>query len=175
MQMLKSSYFTQNWKYLRLKPHAFVNSIFSYSQDLPNNIHKIFRGQIDGTVELKVPGGNVWQVSVIKSTGNLTFQSGWKDFVIANCVEENDLLVFKYSGNSSFQAQISDPNGCERTSFFAQREEIEVQESSDNSTKIFEGPDHNMYADKITISGSSSDSEFSIGSAAVRMPQRKSR
>jgi B3 DNA binding domain len=152
----------------------FFISIFSYSQDLPNNFHRNFRGRIDETVELKGPSGNVWQVGVIKSTGRLTFQYGWKDFVTGNCVEANDLLVFKYSGNSSFQVQIFDSSGCERTtSFSAWREQREVQESRGSSIEISEGSDHDGHDDKITISSSSSDSEYSIESTPVRMPPRK--
>jgi B3 DNA binding domain len=116
----------------------------------------------------------VWQVGVIQSAGRLTFLSGWKDFLIANYVEANDLLVFKYSGNSSFQVQIFVSSGCERiSSFFDRREQTEVQESSDSSIEIFEGSDHDRHENKITISSSSSDSEYSIDGAPVRMPRRK--
>jgi B3 DNA binding domain len=145
-----------------------------HSQDLPNDFHRNFKGQIGETAELKGPSGNVWQVGVIKSTGRSTFQSGWKDFVTGNRVEANDLLVFKYSGNSSFQVQIFDSSGCERTSsFFARREQTEVQESSDSSIEISEGSDHDRHENNITISSSSSDSEYSIDRAPVRMPRRK--
>jgi B3 DNA binding domain len=145
-----------------------------HSQDLPNDFHRNFKGQIGETAELKGPSGNVWQVGVIKSTGRSTFQSGWKDFVTGNRVEANDFLVFKYSGNSSFQVQIFDSSECERTTtFFARREQTDVQELSQSSIEISEGSDHDRHEDKITISSSSSDSEYSIESVPVRIAQRK--
>ncbi|XP_078164804.1 B3 domain-containing protein Os03g0622100-like [Carex rostrata] len=164
------------WSHMDLKKICFCKkmdaSSFMNKMDLPNDFHKNFKGRIGETVELKGPSGNVWQVGVIKSPQKFTFQTGWKNFVIANDIEADDLLVFKYIGNFSFQVQIFDPTGCQRTaSFFAKREEIQAQESSDSSVKIMEGPANNMYEDKITISGSSSDSEYSTDSTPVRMPR----
>lgn len=145
------------------KTTSFISIYHFHLQDFPNDFQRYFRGQIGETVELKGPSGNMWQVGVVKSAEKFTFQSGYKDFVIANNIEANDLLVFKYCGNSSFQVQIFDPSGCERT---------EVQEESSNSSiKVVPGPDHNMQWDKITISFSSGDSEYSADSVPVRMPR----
>jgi hypothetical protein len=44
-----------------------------------------------------------------------------------------------------------------------------VQESSDGSIEVFEGPERNAHEVKITISSSSIDSGYSIDSVPVRM------
>jgi hypothetical protein len=45
----------------------------------------------------------------------------------------------------------------------------EVQESSDGSIEVFEGPERNTHEVEITISDSSIDLGYSIDSAPVRM------
>ncbi|KAJ4820510.1 B3 domain-containing protein [Rhynchospora pubera] len=130
--------------------------------DLPKAFQKKFKGRIAKNVELKGPSGNIWHVGVIELVENLTFQSGWKDFVIANSIKANDLLVFKYNRESSFEVQIFDPSGCQRSSsFFVKEEKIDMQETSDSSIKIFDGPDCKMQQDETVMitSSSSSDSE----------------
>ncbi|KAJ3702441.1 hypothetical protein LUZ61_006146 [Rhynchospora tenuis] len=81
--------------------------------DLPKAFVRNIKGRIAKNVELKGPSGNIWQVGVTKLVENFTFQSGWKDFVIANSVKANDLLVFMYNTKSSFEVQIFDPSGTD--------------------------------------------------------------
>ncbi|KAJ1687364.1 hypothetical protein LUZ63_018754 [Rhynchospora breviuscula] len=131
--------------------------------DVPKAFQKNFKGRIAKNVELQGPSGNIWQVGVTELVRNLTFQSGWKDFVIANSIKANDLLVFKYNRESSFAVQIFDPSGCERSSsFFVKEEKIDMHETSDSSIKIFDGPDCKMQQDETVMitSSSSSDSEY---------------
>jgi B3 DNA binding domain len=52
---------------------------------------------------------------VLRSDNNLSLRSGWRDFVTANRIDENDLLVFKYSNSSSFDVLIFDSSGCDKT------------------------------------------------------------
>lgn len=90
----------------------------------------------------------------------ITFRSGWKDFVTANDIEANEILVSRYSGDALFQVLIFDTNGCERISSFSAKEVgKEVQEISNASIKVLDRSDPNMHQDqdKITISCSSSE------------------
>lgn len=49
-------------------------------------------------------------------------KDGWKEFVDEHYVEENDVLVFKYDGNSCFDVLIFDQSGCEKeASYFVRR------------------------------------------------------
>lgn len=100
-----------------------------------------FKRQLCKNVELKGPSGSIWHVKMIKSNNDFIFQSGWRDFVIANKIAKNDILLFKYSAKyCSFEVMIFDPSGCEKAApFFAKKTETEMysQESSDTSVQVF--------------------------------------
>ncbi|CAL4891302.1 unnamed protein product [Urochloa decumbens] len=66
--------------------------------------------------------GETWHVGVDKIADELLLTSGWKDFVKAHKLKENDLLIFTCSGNSSFDILIFEASGCEKlSSLFANR------------------------------------------------------
>ncbi|KAJ3709304.1 hypothetical protein LUZ61_013009 [Rhynchospora tenuis] len=97
---------------------------------------------------------------MIRSNGTFVLQSGWKEFVIANEIDKNDILVFSYNGGSSFQVAIFEQNGCEKAAaFFAKKREIRSDlESIDCEVK-----------EEIMSSGSDSDSPNKISSRAARV------
>lgn len=66
--------------------------------------------------DLKAPSGETWHVGVSKVANDLFFSSGWGDFAKAHELQENDLLVFTFSGSSSFEVLIFDATGCEKLS-----------------------------------------------------------
>jgi B3 DNA binding domain len=118
-------------------------------------------------VELKCPSGITWHVKMIKSNGNFIFQSGWRDFIIANKIEKNDILVFKYSGNSSFEVIIFDPSGCQKAApFFAKKMETQLclQESSDSSIQVVAEHPREIKKDCINITSGSNESSNEISS-----------
>ncbi|KAJ4820512.1 B3 domain-containing protein [Rhynchospora pubera] len=142
--------------------------------DLPKAFQKNFNGRIAKNIELQGPSGNIWQVVVTKLVEKLTFQSGWKDFVIANSIKVNDLLVFKYNTESAFEVQIFDPSGCERSSsYFVKEEKIDMHETSDSSIRFFDGPDCKMQQDETVMitSSSSSDSEYNTDYVPIQKPR----
>jgi hypothetical protein len=61
---------------------------------------------------------------------------GWRDSVTANKIDENDLLVFKYRSNSSFDVLIFDPTGCEKVApLVIKTEQTELETESESETE----------------------------------------
>uniref|UniRef100_A0A0E0KGE9 TF-B3 domain-containing protein n=1 Tax=Oryza punctata TaxID=4537 RepID=A0A0E0KGE9_ORYPU len=90
---------------------------FTKSMVVPTRFANNFNGHISEDVNLKSPSGKTWSIGVANSdTGELVLRSGWKEFVDGNGVQEDDCLLFRYSGVSSFDVLIFDPSGCEKAS-----------------------------------------------------------
>ncbi|XP_078150524.1 B3 domain-containing protein Os12g0592300-like [Carex rostrata] len=128
-------------------------------------------------VELEGPSEITWHVKMIRSSNNtFAMRSGWKEFVIANRIDKNDVLIFTYNGNSSFKVVIFDRSGCEKAApFFAKKMEMETgtqsEESNDNSIRENATFYSEVKKEIISFSSGSSDSdEFSsdISSRATR-------
>ncbi|XP_078150525.1 B3 domain-containing protein Os03g0622200-like [Carex rostrata] len=126
-------------------------------------------------VELEGPSEITWHVKMIRSSNNtFALRSGWKEFVIANRINKNDVLVFTYKGNSSFKVAIFDRSGCEKAApFFAKKMEMETESEESNDSSIRENAAFHSEVKKeiIYFSSSSSDSDESscdISSCATR-------
>ncbi|XP_073005013.1 B3 domain-containing protein Os12g0592300-like isoform X3 [Typha latifolia] len=160
------------WNHLdKTRMHFFkvMMSDFARSVTIPKKFSNLFKGVISETVHLKAPSGEVWDVGVTKCSGNIALQSGWKDFVRAHCIEESDLLVFKYSGNSCFDILIFDASGCEKaTSFLIKKKDSQKKEKSDDYVEIINKPIHHEVLDIY----SSSKSEHGVHIAL--QPQKSS-
>lgn len=57
---------------------------------------------------LKGPGGALWGIELTMRDDSWHFTHGWQQFVKDHCLEENDLLVFKYNNESQFDVLIFD-------------------------------------------------------------------
>ncbi|XP_074265555.1 B3 domain-containing protein REM16-like [Silene latifolia] len=91
---------------------------------IPRKFSENARGKLHETVTLKGPSGTAtWQVSLMGCGDDLFFKGGWGDFVNAFCLEENDILIFKYKTGSCFDVLIFDRRTlCEKeTSYFIRR------------------------------------------------------
>ncbi|WOK99616.1 B3 domain-containing protein [Canna indica] len=109
---------------------------FSQRMNVPNNFFKNFKGQISEIVTLKGPCGNTWKVRSTKSETCLSFQNGWNDFVKAHHIQESDILIFRYDGDSCFDVLIFDEDGCEKTSSVVLRSiNLHMQKKTDDSSK----------------------------------------
>uniref|UniRef100_A0A0A9DAN4 TF-B3 domain-containing protein n=1 Tax=Arundo donax TaxID=35708 RepID=A0A0A9DAN4_ARUDO len=89
---------------------------FARCISIPEKFVRNFNGQINQGFELKAPCGETWHVGVDKIGDELFLMSGWEDFVKAHELQENDLIVFTCSGNSSFVVLIFEASGCEKVS-----------------------------------------------------------
>ncbi|KAL0325660.1 UNVERIFIED_CONTAM: B3 domain-containing protein REM16 [Sesamum radiatum] len=75
------------------------------------------------TVALKGPSGHEWSVGLVTNGDMLLLKHGWKAFVDDHSLEENDILIFKYNGNSRFDVLMFDQESlCEKeTSYFVKK------------------------------------------------------
>lgn len=69
---------------------------------------------------LKGPSGVKWDIGLVIRGDNLFFKNGWKEFVINYSLEEDDLLMFQYHGDSGFDVMMFDRQSlCEKeTAYF---------------------------------------------------------
>lgn len=61
-----------------------------------------------------MPDGQTFSVLVAKEQHELVHQSGWNTFANAYKLEEGDILLFGYSGNSHFKVRIFNVSGCDK-------------------------------------------------------------
>lgn len=89
---------------------------FSTCMVIPKKFIDHFKGELLETIELKVPSGDKWHVELKKTSYGVVLECGWKNFVAAHDIKENDFLVFKYDGSSSFLVLMFEQGGCEKAS-----------------------------------------------------------
>uniref|UniRef100_A0A0A9FAP2 TF-B3 domain-containing protein n=1 Tax=Arundo donax TaxID=35708 RepID=A0A0A9FAP2_ARUDO len=100
----------------KIRFFKLMNGDFTRAISKPEKFVKNFNGQITEGLDLKAPSGESWHVGVDKHDDELFLMSGWEDFVKAHELQENDLLLFTCSGNSSFEVLIFEASGCEKFS-----------------------------------------------------------
>ncbi|KAJ3685483.1 hypothetical protein LUZ61_014647 [Rhynchospora tenuis] len=115
----------------------FVNMEASFRNhlDLPRKFARNFKGKICEIVKLTGPSGKTWQIEVLKTENKLSLKSGWRNFVRTNKIGENDLLVFKYSGNSAFDVLIFDPSGSEKVASFTIKNGTETEADAESESE----------------------------------------
>ncbi|KAL6622541.1 hypothetical protein ACP70R_032420 [Stipagrostis hirtigluma subsp. patula] len=113
------------WEHMDARKIRFLKLMtgdFAKCISIPEKFTKNFNGQITKGFDLKAPSGETWHVDVDKHVEELLFTSGWEDFAKAHELQENDLLLFTCSGNTSFEVLIFEAGGCEKvSSLFANR------------------------------------------------------
>ncbi|KAJ0961595.1 hypothetical protein J5N97_001092 [Dioscorea zingiberensis] len=129
------------WNHLEAKGMCFfkvMNTGFSQGLLIPEKFAKKFKGKLPGILNLRSPSGNLWSVRLLNVPGALLIKDGWKVFVDAHHVVENDVLVFKYDGNSCFDVLMFNQSGCENEASYFVRcsnnnlEENQVKEEYNN-------------------------------------------
>ncbi|KAK4481488.1 hypothetical protein RD792_012388, partial [Penstemon davidsonii] len=82
---------------------------------IPTKFTNNLRDKLTGTIALRGPSGSIWEVGLLANGDTLLLKQGWTTFVEDHFLEENDILIFKYNGNSRFDVLIFDhENSCER-------------------------------------------------------------
>ncbi|KAJ0970722.1 hypothetical protein J5N97_018681 [Dioscorea zingiberensis] len=133
------------WNHLKAKGMCFfkvMNTGFSQGLLIPEKFAKNFKGKLPGILNLRSPSGNLWSVRLLNVPGALLIKDGWKVFVDAHHVVENDVLVFKYDGNSCFDVLMFNQSGCENEASYFVRcsnnnlEENQVKEEDNNEASF---------------------------------------
>ncbi|PON99158.1 B3 DNA binding domain containing protein [Trema orientale] len=101
----------------------FMLSGFDQQLAIPKKFSNNLKKKLPEFVSLKGPGGGTWRVGVATNDDSLFFKHGWHEFASDHGLAENDLLVFKYSGESHFGVLIFDGQTlCEKEfSYFVKR------------------------------------------------------
>ncbi|XP_028757606.1 B3 domain-containing protein REM16 [Neltuma alba] len=96
---------------------------FDRQLTLPRSFSDNLRKKLPDNVTLRGPGGDEWNVGLTTTNDTLHFTHGWQQFVEDHCLEENDLLVFKYNNESQFDVLIFGRGGsCEKAaSYFVRK------------------------------------------------------
>ncbi|TVU49363.1 hypothetical protein EJB05_00671, partial [Eragrostis curvula] len=105
------------WKHMDVSKIRFFKLMtgdFTRGFSIPEKFVKNFK--ITKQVDLQAPSGETWRMGVEKHDDELYLMSGWEDFVKAQELQENDLLIFTCSGNSSFDVLIFEASGCVKVS-----------------------------------------------------------
>ncbi|XP_078173711.1 B3 domain-containing protein Os03g0620400-like isoform X2 [Carex rostrata] len=136
----------------------------------------MFLGSMIGNVELEGPSGYTWPVKIVWSDSDNTFalKSGWKEFVTANKIYENDILVFTYKDNSSFKVLIFDRSGCEKVApFFAKNMNTkpESEKLNDSPSRASGAPYREVKIEIISLTSGSSDTDESSREISTRDPR----
>ena len=93
---------------------------------MPQVVGSHFRTNISDTIKLNAPNGCIYDIGVCREMGEIVLRSGWDVFATAHNLVQNDYLVFKFCGNSSFKVQIHSSHGGSQkiTSFVNPHPEI---------------------------------------------------
>ncbi|KAM7266747.1 hypothetical protein ACFE04_004644 [Oxalis oulophora] len=89
--------------------------IFHHQLPIPEKFVKNLRNKLPETVTLKGPSGVMWNIGITVLDNSVYFKHGWGAFVKKNFLEENDILIFNYNGDSHFDVLMFDGgNFCEK-------------------------------------------------------------
>ncbi|XP_048129670.1 B3 domain-containing protein REM16 isoform X1 [Rhodamnia argentea] len=112
---IHSSYFQQEER-KKKKPFFFVvKPAWKLKKAIPKKFAENLRSKLPENVVLKGPSGATWTVGTVADDENLLFKHGWQDFVKDHALEKNDILVFRYNGESSFNVLVFNQHSlCEK-------------------------------------------------------------
>ncbi|XVE55965.1 hypothetical protein DITRI_Ditri03aG0199500 [Diplodiscus trichospermus] len=90
---------------------------------IPRKFASKLRRKLPDIVVLRGPSGAAWTIELSRYGDRLFFKKGWPEFVKDHSLEERDLLIFKFNGESSFDVMIFDTSTlCEKeVLYFVQR------------------------------------------------------
>ncbi|KAK9271015.1 hypothetical protein L1049_026603 [Liquidambar formosana] len=101
----------------------FLSGDFLEELTIPKKFADNLRGKLPESVTLKGPSGATWNVGLTTTGDALLFKHGWKEFVEDHSLQQNDVLVFTYDGNSRFDVLVFDRGSlCEKEfSYFVRK------------------------------------------------------
>ncbi|XP_078177682.1 B3 domain-containing protein Os12g0592300-like [Carex rostrata] len=140
--------------------------------NLPRKFAKNFKGKISERIKLKDPNGKTWKIEVFKSYNNVSLHSGWTDFVTANKIDENDLLIFTYSSSSSFDVLIFNASGYEKADPLMIKNEDSESESESETMKTSSDSDTSI---RVFIPPAKISSKSVISSPEIRAENKRER
>ncbi|XP_050233959.1 B3 domain-containing protein REM16-like isoform X2 [Mercurialis annua] len=109
----------------------FLHPGFHKRLAIPEQFTKNLRKKLPNIITLKGPSAKMWEVELTTDDDIVFFTHGWDAFVNDHSLRENDLLIFKYNGDSCFDVLMFDGHSmCEKAaSYFVRRCENREQGS----------------------------------------------
>ncbi|KAI8549793.1 hypothetical protein RHMOL_Rhmol06G0053000 [Rhododendron molle] len=131
----------QSIMFLQILPQGFDLQL-----DIPLKFARNMKKKLPENVTVIGPSGAKWNVGLVASGDTLLFKHGWKQFVEDHSLKEDDVLIFKYNGDSRFDVLIFNGRSfCEReSSYFVRKcEHIELDPGFQTKRNMgeSEGPD----------------------------------
>ncbi|RVW58385.1 B3 domain-containing transcription factor VRN1 [Vitis vinifera] len=80
---------------------------------IPQKFVKKSGDQLSAVTTLTLPNGGVWYVGLTKADNKFWFYHGWHEFVEYYSIHVGYFLIFRYEGNSNFNANIFDLTASE--------------------------------------------------------------
>ncbi|MED6194698.1 hypothetical protein PIB30_030887 [Stylosanthes scabra] len=108
------------WNHFQFLHFAkFMPSTYNQHLALPKAFYGNLKKKLPENVNLKGPGGALWNIGLTTRDDTLYFTHGWKQFVKDHSLMENDFLVFKFNGESTFDVLVFDgKNFCEKAAAY---------------------------------------------------------
>lgn len=101
----------------------FLRPGFKRQLAIPEQFTRNLRKKLPKLVTLKGPSGSTWQVGLTTNDDTVFFNHGWEEFVNDHFLQDKDLLIFKYNGDSCFDVLMFDGQSlCEKAaSYFVRK------------------------------------------------------
>lgn len=104
-----------------------LNFVEFILQALPKRFSDSLKRKLPDNATLRGPGGAELTVKLSTKDDILHFTNGWQQFAHDHFLEENDLLIFKYNGESQFDVLIFDQkNLCEKVASYFVRDSVQT-------------------------------------------------
>ncbi|KAI4316760.1 hypothetical protein L6164_024708 [Bauhinia variegata] len=122
------------WNHFQFVRFAqFLPTGYDQKLALPRRFSDSLKKKLPGKVTIRGPGGAVWSIGLTTRDDTLFFTHGWQQFVKDHKLEENDLLVFKFNGESQFDVLIFDRESfCEKVASYFVRKCEHTERANEN-------------------------------------------
>ncbi|KAF3446239.1 hypothetical protein FNV43_RR11418 [Rhamnella rubrinervis] len=102
--------------------HILLNG-FDQQLAIPKKFSNNLKQKLPESVALRGPSGVTWTVGITNKEDTLFFKHGWQEFVKDHALGPNDMLVFRYNGESQFDVLMFDGQSlCEKeASYFIRK------------------------------------------------------
>ncbi|CAL4898193.1 unnamed protein product [Urochloa decumbens] len=139
-------YYWEHMDARKIRFFKLMTGDFAKGISIPEKLSKNIKGT--ESFDLKAPSGETWNVGMNKNGDDLFLKSGWENFVKAHGLQENDLLIFTSSGNSSFDVLIFEASGCQKvSSLFGNRTGPDMRKHFDGMVDRGKQAEHNVLSD----------------------------
>ncbi|CAH9084236.1 unnamed protein product [Cuscuta europaea] len=96
-----------------MKSQRFVSRQWIRRKRIPEEFVTKYGKKMPKVGSFEVPTGEVWEIELVPSQGQVCLARGWKEFTRKYSIREGHFLVFRYDGESHFHVIIFDKSATE--------------------------------------------------------------